>query len=185
MTQHKSEGDQLEEAIAEYFTQKRQGTEFDTKNPFKKEIQFEKKTKTICIAEDVAHRGGMTIWYDEDQMIPNIRQLSIREIENLEKSLGARLFVSSQEHADAVIRPNLDKCRRYLSVMLHPNKAMEYLGQLLLYLQDLHPDDHCRAYEDALSFYNHHNPYQRVEPTGLGFTRLVQPSLLGDDSESR
>ncbi len=40
-------------------------------------------------------------------------------------------------------------------------------------LCDLHPNYRCHALDDALVFYNTHRPDQQVEPTGIGYMKLV------------
>ena len=42
--------------------------------------------------------------------------------------------------------------------------AEYHLGQVLLILADLHPDDQCDAYCNALAFYNARHPEAKVEP---------------------
>jgi hypothetical protein len=51
--------------------------------------------------------------------------------------------------------------------------AMAYLGCLLNMLAELHPDDGCRAYDDALEFYNEQNPDDQVMAIPGYVTRLV------------
>lgn len=51
--------------------------------------------------------------------------------------------------------------------------AMDHLGNVLYMLADLHPDFRCRAYAEALAFYNAARPDARVEPHEGWETRLV------------
>lgn len=51
--------------------------------------------------------------------------------------------------------------------------AIKHLGDVLYLLCDLHPDDRCRALDEALEFYNKERPNWRVEPSGLGYQRLT------------
>lgn len=51
--------------------------------------------------------------------------------------------------------------------------ALDHLGDVLYMLADLAPDDQCRAYVNALNFYNSQRPDCRVEPSGVGEVRLV------------
>lgn len=51
--------------------------------------------------------------------------------------------------------------------------AMAHLGNVLVMLAELHPDDRCKALENAMAFYNEHNPEARVEPIHGCETRLV------------
>jgi hypothetical protein len=51
--------------------------------------------------------------------------------------------------------------------------AMDHLGNVLSMLADLHPDYQCRAFTEALSFYNAARPDARVEPHEGWETRLV------------
>lgn len=53
-------------------------------------------------------------------------------------------------------------------------QAMKHLGDVLQMLAELHEDDRCQAFEDALGFYNQENPNLRVEPIDGYSTRLVQ-----------
>ncbi|QIG71127.1 hypothetical protein EVB94_020 [Rhizobium phage RHph_TM40] len=185
MSQHDSEGDQIEQAIAEYFQMKHSGTSFTVSEPFKFTIETTRREKTLCIAEDKMHRGGVTMWYAEDQILPDPETATLREISDAISRLQNLVLNSSAGSARDDAVKDRDRLNRAITVKMGSHKAMEYLGGILHYLQDLHPDDQCKAYDDALFFYNFHNPNSRVEPTGLGYTSLVQPSLLGDDSESR
>jgi len=58
------------------------------------------------------------------------------------------------------------------------DKAMEHLGNVLLILADLHDDDRCDAYEQALAFYNKHNPTAQVRSTPGFVTRLQEETPL-------
>ncbi|KWT70711.1 hypothetical protein APY04_0772 [Hyphomicrobium sulfonivorans] len=50
---------------------------------------------------------------------------------------------------------------------------MLHLGHVLSILGDLHPDDQCKAHDDAVAFFNAANPTARIEPTAGYSTRLV------------
>lgn len=50
--------------------------------------------------------------------------------------------------------------------------ALDHLGDVLYMLADLHPDDQCRAYIDALNFYNSQRPNKIVAPSGFAEVRL-------------
>jgi len=54
-----------------------------------------------------------------------------------------------------------------------PNKALSYLGGVLYMLADLHPDDHCQAYTDAVTYYNASCPDKQVLLTKKYETRLI------------
>jgi hypothetical protein len=56
--------------------------------------------------------------------------------------------------------------------------AMEHLGEVLMFLQNLSPMDACQAIEDARDFYNAANPNQRVLPVTGWVTRLVSVGPL-------
>lgn len=56
--------------------------------------------------------------------------------------------------------------------------AMTYLGAVLTILAELHPDDRCRALNDAFEFYNERNPDQKVTPVAGYTTRLVHSGPL-------
>jgi len=56
--------------------------------------------------------------------------------------------------------------------------AMAYLGCLPNMLAELHPDDRCRAYDDALEFYNKANPDDQVMAVPGYVTRLVHTGPL-------
>lgn len=57
-------------------------------------------------------------------------------------------------------------------------KAEEHLGNMLLMMQDLHPDDQCRAYEEALEFYNDRHPEGQVAPSDFGYRRYPVGQIL-------
>lgn len=57
--------------------------------------------------------------------------------------------------------------------------AFEHLRNVLYMLADLHPDDNCVALNRARKFYNAAKPEDKIEPSGLGFQRLVR-----DDGQS-
>jgi hypothetical protein len=57
-------------------------------------------------------------------------------------------------------------------------RAMEHLGNVLTILAELHSDDRCNALEDALAFYNEHNPGAMIEPEDGFETRLVHVGPL-------
>lgn len=52
--------------------------------------------------------------------------------------------------------------------------AMHHLGNVLTILAELHEDDRSRAYDEALAFYNAHNPDAQVAPVEGYSTRLTQ-----------
>jgi hypothetical protein len=56
--------------------------------------------------------------------------------------------------------------------------ATDHLGNVLAMLGDLHPDDQCRAFTEALAFYNAARPNARVEPNDGWETRLVNVGPL-------
>ena len=51
--------------------------------------------------------------------------------------------------------------------------AMEHLGEVLIYLQNLSPMDSCDALDEARAFYNAANPDEQVGPTEGWIARLV------------
>ena len=57
------------------------------------------------------------------------------------------------------------------------DQALEHLGHVLYYFADIHPDDRCDALDNALTFYNARRPDKRVEPSGFGYQRIVNPPL--------
>lgn len=63
--------------------------------------------------------------------------------------------------------------------------ALEHLGDVLYMLSDLHPDDQCQAYIDALTFYNTTAPDKQIEPSGIGHTRLINSLNERDGREVR
>lgn len=52
-------------------------------------------------------------------------------------------------------------------------RLRDHLMMVLTILQDLHPDDRCRALDEAQEFYNKARPQQRVESDGAQYMRLV------------
>jgi len=56
--------------------------------------------------------------------------------------------------------------------------AMEHLGNVLLILADLHEDDRCDAYVQALEFYNRENPNAQIQPMPGFVTRLQEETPL-------
>lgn len=60
--------------------------------------------------------------------------------------------------------------------------AMTYLGGMLNMLAELHPDDRCRAYDDALEFYNEQNPNDQIMAVPGYVTRLVHIGPLDNIS---
>lgn len=59
--------------------------------------------------------------------------------------------------------------------------ALDHLGNLLVILSDLHPDDRCMALDEAQEFYNALRPNAKIESSGHGYRRLVR--LLMPDEE--
>jgi hypothetical protein len=55
---------------------------------------------------------------------------------------------------------------------------MEHLGNVLMILAELHPDDRCRALDEAMAFYNGSNPNCQVEPAQGYVSRLVHEGPL-------
>lgn len=51
-------------------------------------------------------------------------------------------------------------------------ETMRHLGNVLSILAELHPDDSCRALDNAMIYYNKCNPDLQIEPV-MGITRLV------------
>lgn len=69
--------------------------------------------------------------------------------------------------------------------MTIPKKdALGHLGAVLYMLSDLHEGDRSRAFDEALEFHNSERPDARVEPSGIGHSRLVNliPALDGTPS---
>jgi hypothetical protein len=52
--------------------------------------------------------------------------------------------------------------------------AIKHLGNVLYMLAELHEDDQCRAFSEAMSYYNAARPNQQVVPIEGYSTRLVQ-----------
>lgn len=52
-------------------------------------------------------------------------------------------------------------------------EAMKHLGNVLMLLAELHPDDRCKALDNAMAFYNQHNPKAQVAPVPGFETHLV------------
>jgi hypothetical protein len=48
-----------------------------------------------------------------------------------------------------------------------------HLGNVLMMLAELHADDRCQAFNDALEFYNARHPEARVIPLAGYVTRLA------------
>lgn len=46
----------------------------------------------------------------------------------------------------------------------YENEAMFHLGNILYYFACLDNDDRCVAFDDAMDFYNKHNPDKKIEP---------------------
>lgn len=59
--------------------------------------------------------------------------------------------------------------------------ALEHLGNVLMILADLEPDDRCDALDKALAFYNAARPDRQVVPSGVGTTRLIHHIAGLDD----
>jgi len=57
-------------------------------------------------------------------------------------------------------------------------EAMRHLGQVLYMFSDLHADDRCEAFEDAMNYYNAQNPDAMVQPVPDYETRLVHVTPL-------
>lgn len=55
-----------------------------------------------------------------------------------------------------------------------PSAADEHLGNVLYILADLHPDDQCKAFVDALEFYNGRHPEAIIAPSDMGYVTLSQ-----------
>lgn len=58
------------------------------------------------------------------------------------------------------------------------DEAMSHLGNVLMILAELHPDDRCRALDEALAFYNERRPNAQVAPVDGYVSRLVNFSPL-------
>jgi len=58
------------------------------------------------------------------------------------------------------------------------DNAMEHLGNVLLMLADLHEDDRCDAFVQALEFYNKENPEAQIQPMPGYVTRLQEETPL-------
>lgn len=58
--------------------------------------------------------------------------------------------------------------------------ALDHLRNVLMILADLHSDDQCQAYKDALAFYNQACPAQRIEPHDGYSTRLVHTTPIDE-----
>jgi len=54
----------------------------------------------------------------------------------------------------------------------------EHLGNVLMMLAELHPDDRCQAFDDAMTYYNKQNPGKQVVPVDGYSQRLVRRSPL-------
>lgn len=52
--------------------------------------------------------------------------------------------------------------------------AFEHLRNVLYVLSDLHADDSSVALDRAREFYNSAKPNDRIEPSGIGWQRLVR-----------
>src|SRR4051812_29551656 len=59
-----------------------------------------------------------------------------------------------------------------MSISEQPVESLRHLGNVLVILAELHPDDQCRAYTEALAYHNQKCPDAIVEPI-MGVTRLV------------
>lgn len=53
------------------------------------------------------------------------------------------------------------------------DQAMDHLGDVLAILAELHPEERCKALDDAQAFYNAARPEARIEPVEGYETRLV------------
>lgn len=62
-----------------------------------------------------------------------------------------------------------------------PGDVLKHLGDVLYMLADLHRDDQCRAYTEAVAFYNAACPDEQVLPTEGYLTRVVHRTPLHDD----
>lgn len=51
--------------------------------------------------------------------------------------------------------------------------ALHHLGNVLAYFADLHDDDRCKAFDEALEYYNKHCPTRQVVSEFPGSQRLV------------
>lgn len=56
--------------------------------------------------------------------------------------------------------------------------AMRHLGNVLYMLAELHEDDRCEAFDEAMEFYNKENPDLQVVPLEGFTTRLDQTGPL-------
>lgn len=57
--------------------------------------------------------------------------------------------------------------------------AMEHLGVVLYYFSNLRDDDRCRGFDEALEFYNFHNPSMKIEKEEATFeVRLQRKHLI-------
>lgn len=54
--------------------------------------------------------------------------------------------------------------------------AMQHLGAVLSILCDLADDERCGAIDKAVKFWNETNPESQIQPSGYGYTLLVNKS---------
>jgi len=52
-------------------------------------------------------------------------------------------------------------------------EAMKHLGNVLVLLAELHPDDRTKGLNKAMTFFNEHNPTWQIEPVEGYSSRLV------------
>ena len=70
---------------------------------------------------------------------------------------------------------------------------MEHLGKILSFFANLDEGDRCRAFEDAIAFYNKHNPDSQIQgepgftwyicqkdPLGFNCRRQIEEPGTGD-----
>lgn len=74
----------------------------------------------------------------------------------------------------------VDAARLVLVSTCEEDPAMVHLANVLTILAELHEDDRSRAFDEALKFYNEHNPDRQVAPVDGYVTRLSQKGPLDD-----
>jgi hypothetical protein len=61
-------------------------------------------------------------------------------------------------------------------------ESMRHLGNVLVLLSDLAPEERCWALDNAQAFWNEHNPDgQTIMPTGVGYSLLVHKTYGLDE----
>ncbi len=70
--------------------------------------------------------------------------------------------------------------RHLQAATLLPGKAeaLKHLGDVLIMLAELHPGDQCRAYVEAIAYYNAQCPEERIIPTEGYSSRIVTTGPL-------